>query len=108
MYPISKDKLHTKLLFKGEQGQKGGSFISRLIEYVLGNSRSFSLFVSFLICRNVVGASHVATQSLYLYLSFYKSEITGFLYFIHRPVFRKPDNTTFQKPDLFPSSAEVP
>jgi hypothetical protein len=32
--------------------------------------------------------------------------ITGFLDFVHRPVFYKPDNTTFRKLDLFPSSSE--
>jgi hypothetical protein len=32
--------------------------------------------------------------------------ITGFLDFVHRPVFLKLENTTFRKLDLFPSSGE--
>jgi hypothetical protein len=32
--------------------------------------------------------------------------ITGFLEFVHRPVFYKLENTTFRKLDLFPSSGE--
>jgi hypothetical protein len=31
---------------------------------------------------------------------------TGFLDFVHRPEFYKQENTTFRKPDLFPSSGE--
>jgi hypothetical protein len=30
--------------------------------------------------------------------------ITGFLDFLHRPVFQRLENTTFRKLDLFPSS----
>jgi hypothetical protein len=32
--------------------------------------------------------------------------ITGFLIFVHHPVFEELDNTTFRKLDLFPSSGE--
>jgi hypothetical protein len=32
--------------------------------------------------------------------------ITGFFYFVHRPVFYKVEHTTFWKLDLFPSSGE--
>jgi hypothetical protein len=32
--------------------------------------------------------------------------ITGFMDFVHRPIFRKLENTTFLKLDQFPSSGE--
>jgi hypothetical protein len=32
--------------------------------------------------------------------------ITVVPYFVHHPVFEKLENTTFRKPDLFPSSGE--
>jgi hypothetical protein len=32
--------------------------------------------------------------------------IAGFLDFVHCPVFKKLENTVFQKPDLFSSSGE--
>jgi hypothetical protein len=32
--------------------------------------------------------------------------ITGFLDFVHHPVFKKLENTTFRELDLFPSSGE--
>jgi hypothetical protein len=35
------------------------------------------------------------------------NRIIGFLDFVHRPVFYKLEDTTFQKLDLFPSSGEV-
>jgi hypothetical protein len=35
------------------------------------------------------------------------NRITRFSDFVHRPVFYKLENTTFQKLNLFPSSGEV-
>jgi hypothetical protein len=55
-----------------------------------------------------VSPNHTALQPGKLYSSdiFFRSELLGFFNFVHRPVFRKLENTTFRKLDMFPSSGE--